>query len=92
MFGTNIFAEIWNDNRTWTGGIHCAVACVRGLDIREWRGATMVITGHMDTSLLQGQSRGKPSEAIGGSLVKDGRQFNDGWVFFNTEYLPPYCE
>jgi hypothetical protein len=91
MFGTNVFVENWNQNTDWARGFtiqwaaHDARVYVNGLPPQPWSSqAVWTIDSCPDAW--------PATNAVVGSLVPDGRQFNDGWAFFNADgYIPPFC-
>lgn len=89
-FGTNVFVEVWNQNRDWAGGFtiqwpaYGATTYVNGLP-KPWT-SQAVWTVHSCPDAWP------VSNAVVNSLVPDGRQFNDGGAFFTAAgYIPPFC-
>jgi hypothetical protein len=91
MFGTNVFVENWNQERRWAGGFttqwaaHDAKVYVNGLPPQPWSSQKVWTIDSCPDAW-------PATNAVVNSLIPDGRQFNDGWAFFNADgFIPPFC-
>jgi hypothetical protein len=87
--GTNIFIEDWNTHGM--GGAFPYQLAAHDAKIYKMDGKPVPWVSQGVWTAHSCRNSYPPQNAVVNTLVPDGRQFNDGWAFFNLGYMPPYC-